>query len=293
MKTFHDKCLISDSINLKSLEGYEQHYLVKSIPLGFIFASKIPTEQELIDNYKKYPRSTEISPITIRRYHELLDEFEKYKKTGKILDIGCGVGHFLIEARNRGWQVYGTEYTDEAIEKCKAVGIPMKRGKLNPTWYDRGMFDIVTSFEVIEHINNPVEEVRNINMILREGGLLYITTPNFNSVERYFLKSKYNVIKYPEHLCYYTRHTLIYLLKRNGFKKSKIITTGFSLSKLKEGLSKTNSNNGDLSDEKIREKLEANVFMVIIKQGINRFLSFFGIGNAIKGWFIKTKSVNA
>jgi len=293
MKTFHDKCLISDSVKLKPLKGYEQHYLVKSIPLGFVFASKIPTEQELIDHYKKYPRSTEISPITLRRYNELLDGFEKYKKTGKILDIGCDVGHFLREAQKRGWEVYGTEYTDEPIKKCRAYGIHMNKGKLDPTWYNRGMFDIVTSFEVIEHIYNPVEEVRNINMVLREGGLFYLTTPNFNSLERYFLKSKYTIIQYPDHLSYYTRNTLNYLLKRNGFKKSKITTTGISLSRLKESLNKTYIDTGTSSDEKIREKLEANVFMVLIKGGINGVLSFFGIGNAIKGWFIKTKSIVA
>jgi 2-polyprenyl-3-methyl-5-hydroxy-6-metoxy-1,4-benzoquinol methylase len=291
VKRFHDKCLISGSVILKPLKGYEQHFLVKSFPLGFVFASKIPTEQELIDHYKKYPRTTEISPITIRRYNELLDDFEKYRKTGRILDIGCDVGHFLKEAQKRGWGVNGTEFTDLPIEKCRASGIHMNKGKLDPAWYNKGMFDIVTSFEVIEHINNPVEEVRNINLVLREGGLLYVTTPNFNSVERYFLKSKHTAICYPDHLCYYTPHTLNHLLKGNGFKKHKIIATGFSLNRLKAGLNKTNNVVGTSSDEKIRKILDANVFMVLIKQGINRLLSLLGIGNAIKGWFIKTKSI--
>ena len=70
----------------------------------------------------------------------------------------------------------------------------MELGVLDPTKYEPESFDIVCSFEVIEHINNPREELSNFNKLLRPGGLVYCTTPNFNAVERYQLGSDWNVL---------------------------------------------------------------------------------------------------
>ena len=286
----HTECPVSGTGKLKPLKGYERHYLVRSYPVGFVFCSRIPTQEELIKHYEGYGRQDYLSPVTVKRYHELLDEFEKYKKTGKILDVGCEIGLFLIEAKKRGWEVYGTEFTDKAIEICEENGIRMKQGKLNPGWFQEGTFDIITSFEVIEHINNPVEEVRNINRMLRTGGLFYFTTPNFNALERYFLKANYNIIAYPEHLSYYTKRTINYLLKNNGFGKKKLKTTGISLTRIKTSLnpdSKESIVSEISTDEKLRVSLEKNKLSVFFKSVINGALDFFAIGSSLKGWYIK------
>ncbi|HEX4876304.1 MAG TPA: class I SAM-dependent methyltransferase, partial [Chitinophagaceae bacterium] len=250
----HKECLISGSANLKPVKGYEKFYLVKSKPVGFVFCSRIPTVEELIAHYNTYSREDYLSPVTIKRYHELLDGFEPYRKTGRILDIGCGIGFFLSVARERGWEVYGTEYTDAAIAKCREKGIRMQQGKLDPTWYPEGHFDIITSFEVIEHINNPKEEIGNIRRLLRKGGLFYFTTPNFNALERYMLKAEYNILHYPEHLSYYTKRTIHYLLSHNGFTRKKLITTGISITRIKTSLkvSKENFVSSVSADEKMR-----------------------------------------
>jgi 2-polyprenyl-3-methyl-5-hydroxy-6-metoxy-1,4-benzoquinol methylase len=289
----HQKCLISDSVILKPLKGYEQHYLVKSSPLGFVFCSRIPTTQELIVHYETtYSRNDYLSDITVKRYHELLDGFEPYKRTGKLLDIGSGIGHFLNEAKKRGWEVYGTEYTDEAIQKCEALGIRMQQGKLDPSWYEESSFDVVTSIEVLEHINNPVEEIRNISRILRPGGLFYFTTPNFNSIERYLVKSEYNVIHYPEHLSYYTKRTVDYLLRNNGFKKLRLLTTGVSLTRIKTSLGKSQEDyvSPTSSDEKLRTELEKNRFLQFTKTLLNGILNITAFGSSLKGWYINNKN---
>jgi 2-polyprenyl-3-methyl-5-hydroxy-6-metoxy-1,4-benzoquinol methylase len=289
----HTECFVSGSKKLKPLKGYEKHYLVKSSPLGFVFCSRIPTQEELIKHYEGYSRNNYLSPVTIKRYYELLDEFEKYRKTGKILDVGCGTGLFLAEALKRGWEVYGTEFTDKAIEICTKKNIRMHQGKLDPAWFPDETFDIITSFEVLEHINNPVEEVRNINKILRTGGLFYFTTPNFNAVERFFLKSNYNVIGYPEHLAYYTKHTVNYLLSGNGFKKKKLRTTGISLTRIRTSMNKNSKEDyvGKTStDEKLRVSLEKNKLSQFVKQSVNGLLNQLSIGSSMKGWYEKVKA---
>lgn len=285
----HKQCLICNSSDLTSLRGYEKHFLIKCSNCSFVFAKKIPTQKELELHYEGYGRNDYLSPITIKRYNDILDDFEKYKKTKKLLDVGCGIGYFLEIAIKRGWEVYGTEYTDEAIEICRKKGISMHKGVLNPKNYEEESFDIITSFEVIEHINNPIDELRNFHKLLRKGGLVYLTTPNFNSLLRYRLKSEYNVICYPEHLSYYTPKTLKKVFLNTGFQKKKIETTGISLTRLKT--SKGSSNEAFISksstDEKIRGTIESNKMLQIIKKFVNILLTFSGKGDSLKGYFIK------
>lgn len=287
---YHTHCLISGSTQLKKLAGYEKDYLVKSRPVGFVFSSRIPTEEELINCYEGYSREDYLSPVTVKRYHELLDDFEQYRQTGKLLDVGCGIGLFLIEAKKRGWEVYGTEFTDKAMAVCESAGLNMQQGKLNPDLYRENEFDVVTSFEVLEHIYNPQEEIQNIKKILRPGGLFYFTTPNFNALERRWLKGKYDVIAYPEHLSYYTKKTADYLLTKNGFTKKRLTTTGISLGRIASSLGKRSDYVSETApDEVMRRRFEKKGIMSLLKTALNAVLDFFSLGNSLKGWYINRK----
>ena len=290
----HKECLVCKGSSLKYLQKYSESYLCKCKDCGFVFSKRIPSEQELIEHYQGYGRQDYLSDVTVKRYEELLESFEPYRKTNKILDVGCGIGYFLEVAKRKGWEVYGTEFTSEAVEICESKGINMKKGVLKPS--DFGLeFDVVTSFEVLEHINNPNEEIANFKKVLRKGGLVYLTTPNFNSLLRYRLKEQYGVITYPEHLSYYTPKTLSKLFKYNGFSCKKVETTGISFSRLKNGRQKQNvaekviekpvSQNS--TDEKIRQATESNPLLGWMKRKVNYTLSFFGVGDSLKVRFEK------
>ena len=107
----------------------------------------------------------------------------------------------------------------------------MKKGSLNQGDFGDDYFDVITSFEVIEHINEPTQDLDCVKSIVRKGGLVYVTTPNFNSISRSILGSRWNVVEYPEHLCYYTPDTLSRLFKNKGFKKLRLTITQGSLHK--------------------------------------------------------------
>ena len=283
------RCLLCNSDKLSPLRGYEAHYLHKCSNCGFVFCYRIPTQQELVAHYDLYPRSNEISPITIKRYEGLLESFEKYRKTNNLIDVGCGDGYFLQVAKQRGWNVFGTEFTDRAIEVCSGKGISMKQGKLDANNYGESFFDIVTSFEVIEHINNPIEDVGSFNKILRPGGAVYVTTPNFNSVSRDLLGAKWNVIEYPEHLSYYTASTIRKLFKSQRFRTISVSTTGLSIDRLRRGMTKTESvvPQGGGSDESMRQNAETNVIYKVAIGSINFFLDVTRKGDSLKGMFEK------
>lgn len=280
-----EACLLCGSARLTTLRGYEQHYLVQCAVCDFIFCKRKPTMDELNTHYALYPRARGISDITLKRYNELLDKFEPYRKTNNLLDVGCGDGFFLIEARKRNWKVFGTEFTHKAIDVCLQKGIQMTKSPLNPQHYHPESFDVITSFEVIEHINTPQTELQSFYSLLRKGGALYITTPNFNSLSRIILKAKWNVIEYPEHLSYYTVQTLCALGRKCRFKRLTASTTGISINRFRSIISNPQSSEMDDPDEEIRQKAERRIIFRLLKSVINAVLNVTSKGDAMKVLF--------
>lgn len=205
------------------------------------------------------------------------------------MDVGCGIGYFLEIAQQRGWEVFGSEFTDEAVRICREKGINMWQGKLDPEYFTPGSFDVVTSFEVLEHIYNPREEIQNFHKLLRSGGIVYLTTPNFNSLSRVLLKEKWDVLDYPEHLCYYTPKTIQRLFSDAGFIKDRIEATGISITRLRKSmkLSREKNISATSTDEKLRVGLERNPLFYFLKKTMNRMLILSGAGDSLKGTFVK------
>jgi 2-polyprenyl-3-methyl-5-hydroxy-6-metoxy-1,4-benzoquinol methylase len=285
-----NNCIICNGTRLKTLPAYSRAFLVKCEDCGIVFCKKIPSGEELTAHYANYPRYENLSSITEKRYNELLDRFEPFRKNNNLIDIGCSNGLFLECAKKRGWNVYGTEYAQECIDYCAQRNITVfKSDKLPPEFF-KLQFDVVTSFEVIEHINTPVPEMEFIKKILRKGGAFYVTTPNFNAISRLLLKEKWNVIEYPEHLSYYTPKTLNALMKKYGFKKQFLVTTGISLSRFNQSRGKEDVNRtlNDNVDENLRKSIEKNFLLLWAKNSTNFFLDGLKIGDAMKGLYINS-----
>ena len=193
------KCPSCGSERLRPLKGYEECCrLVRCRKCGLTFASEIPDMSVTQEIYDGYGRNDYLSEITVKRYNELLDTFEKYRKTNKILDVGCGIGYFLYVAKQRGWEVFGTEFSDKAVEICSQKGITMYNGGFDSVMFQEGEFDVITSFEVLEHVHNP-SDIMNFVKFLRKGGAFYLTTPNFNSIIRIIQKSDWDVLITPDY----------------------------------------------------------------------------------------------
>ena len=283
-------CINCGSNKLVDLPKYRHAFLVKCKSCRLVFSKANPTPKELTDHYTGYPRYTALSPITEKRYNELLNTLEKFKNTNNILDLGCSNGLFLDCAKKRGWNVYGTEYAQECIDYCAQKNIKVFKSDKLPTEFFDLKFDVVTSFEVIEHINTPNEELNFIKKILRKNGAFYFTTPNFNSISRFLLKEKWNVIGYPEHLSYYTPATLNQLMLKYGFKKQFLTTTGISLSRFKQSIgkdekSRTTNNN---TDENLRTNIENKILLRGLKNSLNFVLNTLKIGDAMKGLYVNS-----
>lgn len=284
MENFHDNCLFCHSPDIPSVGmEYEHAYLVKCSSCGLVFGKRIPSLEELQTHYAQYPRNNFISPITIKRYEELLGRFEPFRKLNRILDVGCGDGYFLAVAKRLGWEVFGTEFTAEAAKVCREKGIQIHQGDLQT--FSAEQFDVITSFEVLEHINNGTAHVKKINSLLRNGGLFYFTTPNFNSLSRKRLGGKWNIIEYPEHLTYYTIRTISKLLAKEGFSRKSVRTSGFSVQRYK--LSVGSAERKGNSEEDLRNAIEEKPLLRLLKKILNGILNLTRSGDTLKGFFLK------
>jgi predicted SAM-dependent methyltransferase len=290
----HDHCFVCQSRLLKELPRFNATGLVKCTNCGLVFSKWIPTEQFLMDFYNQYPEYQHWNSITSMRYRTLMDSFEKYRKTNNLLEVGSGEGFFLDEAKAKNWNVHGTEFIDRFIERCRERGISMERGMLDVSKYEPNSMDIIIWIEVIEHINNPIEELEKFNKLLRPGGIVYLTTPNFNSLSRLALKDKLNLIQYPNHLTYYTPSSLRYLFEHNGFRKINLVTTGVSPGRI-FSIIKNSSKNGKMVmnadtqqiDEPLRERIESSALLKIARDTTNNILTLTGTGDSLKGTFQK------
>lgn len=286
--------MICSSTNIQDV-GSERTALLRCGDCSFVFSTYAPSTAELVQHYEGYSRDTSFtSECSIRRRREWLESyFEPYRKENRLLDVGCGVGQLLDQAREAGWNTFGTEFTDRAVAICRERGHAINQGPLDPSSYRRGSFDVIVYSEVIEHINNHREEFEYVYELLRPGGLLFLTTPNFNSLSRRILRDRWNVIQYPEHLAYFTPKTLRRLMCATGFRPVWIKTTGFSLTRFSASLVRGGQANSserrkgaETADERLRSLLEYSAG-AMVKAGVNKFLMAVRLGDSIKAGFEK------
>jgi len=158
----------------------------------------------------------------------LLKRFERYRRTGNLLDVGCFKGFFVYSAAHRGWVAMGTEVSRPAVQFARRqLGLTVEQGDLlNLERFHRGQFDVITLFDVIEHLSRPDRYVRRAYRLLRPGGLLYLETPNVRALPRYLLGKRWTIF-HRLHRYYFQPETIDRLLRKAGFERIGITTVGF------------------------------------------------------------------
>jgi SAM-dependent methyltransferase len=164
-------CPSCGSDNARRMPRYASARLVCCRRRRLVFADELPSAHELREHYASYPATDEVSALTAQRYRELLEEFEPFRETGRLLDIGCGDGHFLAAVREHEWTLYGSEYGEAPRARARARGLDVRPAPFVPAADEVGGFDVVTAFEVLEHVVTPLEEAERISALLRAGGM--------------------------------------------------------------------------------------------------------------------------
>lgn len=244
-------------------------------------------------HYHEYysPESFQHDPLTEKRYHSLLGRLEKIRQPGRLLDVGCGAGQFLCVAESRGWEAAGLEISESALqalrrvqekEGCRFRILPCAIEEANFPSED---FDLVSLFEVLEHLEDPLALLRQVHRVLKPGGLLFLTTPNYNSVSRRLLGPRWRVVA-GEHRCLFAPRALGRSLEMCGFHPLTITTKNIDLSEIiaKWGLSSSyrHPSRKDSPSQRLRHQVEGSPCLRGLKGAANALLAATGSGDTIQ-----------
>jgi SAM-dependent methyltransferase len=119
-----------------------------------------------------------------RRFQQGLEVVEREVGVGRLLDVGCGAGTFMAIAAARGWDVYGVEMNEALVAEAeKAVGEGrVVCGAFEALDPEDAKYDVITLWDVIEHVLDPVSFIERAQRMLRPGGVIVICTPDEESV---------------------------------------------------------------------------------------------------------------
>jgi len=176
-------------------------------------------ERETFAAIPSKPDSTYLEEETGRRKasRKVLERIEQLTTKGRILDIGSSAGFFLAEAKNRGWETTGIEFSSWSKKYAEEhFGLTIYNQPLEKLNWPAESFEAITMLDVIEHLIDPRQVLSEVKKILKPNGVLAITTPDMGSLTAKLTKENWYAIL-PGHLFYFSSKALRKIFSEAGF----------------------------------------------------------------------------
>jgi SAM-dependent methyltransferase len=141
---------------------------------------------------------------------------EQFVSEGSILDIGCGEGKFLWALDSKRWQKTGIEFVGEVVRmvKSRIPGLTIHEGDVFCPELREGSFDVITLWHVLEHLPEPGKVLPRLVQLLRPGGWLFISVPNFGSWQARIFRHQWYALDVPRHVYHFSHGSLCSLLTK-------------------------------------------------------------------------------
>lgn len=184
----------------------------------------------------------------------------------KLLDVGCGMGLFLWKAKQKGFDAEGLELSPYAGDFVRSKDISVQTKSIYDAELKPNSYDAIVMKEVIEHLPDPMKALLTVHESLKPGGVLFMTTGNYNCPERK-LRGKNWFYFMPEgHIYIFSNKTMKQYLKKAGFKNARVTNQGDLL------MNFALRNNLIEADKFMpSQPIKKTLFKTI--RGINRFIS--------------------
>ena len=200
--------------------GYGRHHtIVKCQNCGLIYTNPRFTGDEILDSYVAVedPLYLEERDGRVLTFERHLRPLEKVKAPpGKLVDVGAYTGVFVEIAAQHGWDAYGVEPSHWAVEQAREGGLHMIEGTLASSGLDENSLDVVTMWDVIEHVSNPLGEMQQAQRLLKPGGLLVVHTMDIDSGFARLMGGRWPWLM-EMHIYYFSQRTLKHMLEKAGF----------------------------------------------------------------------------
>jgi SAM-dependent methyltransferase len=180
-------------------------------------------DQEYADGaYQDYVRARDLKLLTFRsRARQILAR----SGHGRLLDVGAACGYFVEAALEVGFDAYGLEISPVAIAQAADDVRPrMLQGDVNHLAAQQGQtYDVVTAFDIVEHVFDPLAFLESLTPLIRPGGLLVMSTPDTGHALRYLMGRSWPMLQPLQHTVLFSRGSLADALRQVGFTDVKIV----------------------------------------------------------------------
>jgi 2-polyprenyl-3-methyl-5-hydroxy-6-metoxy-1,4-benzoquinol methylase len=233
-----DLCGKNQTTPLFTKDGYSH---VKCNSCGLIYVNpRLRHSKENLDSFYAYEEDYDgsIESLLHRAYSvkrqkifcSELKKMERYRELNRILDIGCSFGGFLNAAKNRDWKAKGIEAVYDVGRYGKELyNLDIFSGTLEEAKLEPASFDVIKLNNIIEHLHFPSEFLANVSKLLRKGGLLSISTPNYDSYSVSVCGKEWRYFDGKHHIFLFTPTTLREILDKNDFTPVLLSTKGFHI----------------------------------------------------------------
>jgi len=148
-----------------------------------------------------------------------------HKQSGVLLDLGCSSGTFLQTLSGKDWELVGIEMSAESAKQARAKsGANVFVGDILDAQFPPESFDVITCFDVLEHVYEPLQVMEKVGEWLKPGGIFYVLVPNIDSAEAKVFKTYWHGLEMPRHLSHFSPPSLRNLAKLVGLSEVSLET---------------------------------------------------------------------
>jgi SAM-dependent methyltransferase len=159
---------------------------------------------------------------TARGQTDVEMRYLRWTPNGRLLDVGCGSGDWLLTMRGWGWRVEGLDFDEKAVAMARQNGLDVRHGALEQEGFPDNTFDAITLSHVIEHVPDPALTLAECARILKPGGTLVVATPNNASLTHRYFGEAWRGLEPPRHLHIFSPASIRRSLNLAGFANVSI-----------------------------------------------------------------------